>query len=127
MQSSTKVTVTCTYCSKPVLKHKSKLRNSRHGVYFCNRLCKEKAQCIGGLKLIQPEHYGNGNGKASYRKRALRHFPNECSVCGYNVVEVLEVHHKDNNRENNVLTNLDILCPTHHVEYQAGIRKYKGL
>ena len=125
MSLSNKVIVLCSYCGQKVEKFKSKLRNSRHNIYFCNRLCKEKAQQIGGLKIIQPSHYKDG--RASYRKRAFRVLENKCSVCGYSIKEVLEVHHKDNDRKNNKISNLDILCPTHHIEYQCGIRKYEGL
>ena len=59
-----------------------------------------------------------------YRLVALETLPNKCSVCGYNVISILLVHHKDQNRENNDIGNLDVLCPTHHREYHEGLRSY---
>lgn len=38
-----------------------------------------------------------------------------CEICGWNKAkEVLEVHHKDLNRSNEDISNLQILCPTCH-------------
>jgi len=64
------------------------------------------------------------NGDSDYRAVAISNIPNVCSVCGYNIIEVLEVHHKDGNKNNEELSNLDILCPNHHKEYHLGMRKY---
>lgn len=39
----------------------------------------------------------------------------ECSECGYDShPEILVVHHKDRDRTNNALSNLEILCPNCH-------------
>lgn len=44
-----------------------------------------------------------------------------CTCCGYDrVKEVLEVHHKDCDRSNNNLSNLETLCPTCHKERHYG-------
>jgi hypothetical protein len=107
--------VICAYCNTNFYKSKSKLKKSKSGLHFCNRTCKDQAQGIGGLKAIQPAHYGNGGG--SYRKRAFKHYPNKCNRCDYNTyISVLKVHHKDRDRTNHTLTNLEILCPTCHDE-----------
>ena len=116
-------TVRCAYCNKEVYKQKSKLKNSKSGHYFCSPSCQSKGKTVSfGLKEVQPSFYDSGY---NYRKRAFRILDNRCSVCGYNTIEVLEVHHKDHNRNNNQPNNWDILCPTHHKEYQVGLRKYK--
>jgi len=42
-------------------------------------------------------------------------YPHKCYVCGYNDDErILEVHHVDENRNNNDINNLKILCPNCH-------------
>ena len=57
-------------------------------------------------------------------KKALAYYPNKCSVCNYNEdVSILEVHHIDENRKNNKLENLIILCPNCHKKLT--IHKYK--
>lgn len=41
-----------------------------------------------------------------------------CSKCGYcKHAEVLEIHHKDENRLNDDFGNLELLCPTCHTEH----------
>jgi 5-methylcytosine-specific restriction endonuclease McrA len=51
----------------------------------------------------------------NYRKIAFDHLPHKCSVCGFDKdVRLLEVHHIDEDRQNNYLNNLIILCPTCH-------------
>jgi hypothetical protein len=109
--------VTCAYCHKRFYKVLSKQRKSHSGLFFCCRLHKDEAQRIGGIKEIQPPHYGTGNWSRTYRNIAFRNHPPECKYCGYSRYQgVLEVHHIDENRDNNDPSNLVIVCPTCHVE-----------
>ncbi len=52
--------------------------------------------------------------RVNYRKLALSHYPAVCAHCGFGIAEVLEVCHIDNQRANNALDNLVVLCPTCH-------------
>jgi hypothetical protein len=107
--------VECALCRTWFHLTESKKKGSKSGLFFCSREHKDQAQRIGGIEAIMPPHYGTGNGSYDYRKRAFDNLPNECKVCGWNdYPEVLEVNHKDVNRSNNNLSNLEILCPTHH-------------
>ncbi len=107
------VYVTCVNCGKQVRKTQSDLNSSKHGIYFCSRKCKDEGQRIGGVKEIQPSHYGNI--QKNYRALAYRNYEKVCAKCGYNEYpEILEVHHIDENRENNKLENLIVLCPNCH-------------
>jgi hypothetical protein len=45
----------------------------------------------------------------------INNLPIVCVVCGE--ADVLDVHHIDENRNNNVVNNLIVLCPTHHFSY----------
>jgi len=48
----------------------------------------------------------------------------KCAVCGWAEDErILEVHHKDEDRSNNALDNLIILCPTCHRKITLGYYK----
>ncbi|HZW12391.1 MAG TPA: HNH endonuclease signature motif containing protein [Noviherbaspirillum sp.] len=66
---------------------------------------------------------------SSYRKTALAHYKREldgttfnlCVVCGFGVQEVLEVAHLDQNRKNNDVDNLAILCPNCHKMHDIGL------
>lgn len=40
---------------------------------------------------------------------------NQCNRCSYNETpKILGVHHKDHDRTNNLLENLEVLCPNCH-------------
>ncbi len=39
-----------------------------------------------------------------------------CERCGYNRYDILQVHHRDRNRDNNDLENLELICPNCHAE-----------
>lgn len=106
----------CAYCNVSFYRQQSHKASSKSGLFFCCREHKDISQRIGGIKEIQPPHYGVE--LAKYRKKALAFYPNECRKCGYKkYVEVLEVNHVDCDRSNNDISNLEILCPTCHSEY----------
>lgn len=108
-----RVVVQCAHCGKDVEKQASKLNNSRSGLYFCNRECKELAQKY--MQAIQPDHYGTASAEAGYRNKAFKYYPHECNLCGYKENEAaLVVHHIDEDRSNDDIENLIILCANCH-------------
>lgn len=112
-----RILLKCANCGERFSRSKSKLNNSRSGLYFCSRACKDVGQTY--IPEIQPDHYGTGE---NYRKVALSNYGEKCSRCGYseNIV-ALEVHHKDRNRNNNDLSNLEVLCSNcHKIEHYGG-------
>ena len=119
----TRTLVTCAYCGKEFYKTKSKLDNSKSGLYFCCREHKDLAQRIDfGCVEIQPSHYGKAS--KDYREKAFREYEHKCSICGWDEdPDILEVHHIDENREHNELSNLVILCSICH--RKITIHKYK--
>jgi hypothetical protein len=48
--------------------------------------------------------------------RLLEERGNSCARCAYNKYEILQVHHKDRDRNNNKLDNLELICPNCHYE-----------
>jgi hypothetical protein len=118
-----RVKTNCAYCGKEIEKQRDRIREYN----FCNRTCKEAAQSLKSgnkFKNMRPEHYGKGCGINTYRRDALEFYGEKCTICGYDILCCLEVHHRDKNRKNNGIQNLDVLCATHHREYKFGIRKY---
>lgn len=112
-----KPNVSCASCLKPFYRVPSKLKNSKHGLHFCSRLCKDTAQRIGGISEMHPPHYGSGTTKVFYRRLAFSEFLPECNRCGYKEhPTILQVHHKDRNRLNNIVFNLELLCPNCHAK-----------
>jgi 5-methylcytosine-specific restriction endonuclease McrA len=46
-----------------------------------------------------------------------------CVICGNKELPILEIHHKDGNRENKSPDNLVVLCPNCHKKVHRGIIK----
>lgn len=114
------VPLTCATCSVSFLRPKGKLQSARHKTYFCSRKCKDEGQRIGGVKAIQPPHYGNG--EKNYRDQFTRAGGVlKCVRCGYDEFEAgIDVHHKDEDKTNNFIENLTPLCANCHRGLHAG-------
>lgn len=56
------------------------------------------------------------DGRSTYRQRLLKKSGKiaKCTNCGIKDVRLLEAHHKDRNRSNNALSNLEWLCKNCH-------------
>lgn len=107
-----RVEVKCAQCGKDFELPLNRIKIPRSGLHFCCRLCKDTAQRIGGIKEIQPAHYGTG--PEDYRAKFA---PDElvCKRCGYDEFSVsVQIHHIDHNRENNDRDNLMPLCANCH-------------
>ncbi len=107
-------TFNCAYCGKTVRRLKSDLLKGEY--HYCSRECgnrhKNELRALGGEW---------DNAKSSYRIRAFNVYPHKCMVCGWDEDErILEVHHLDENRQHNDISNLSILCPTCHRKITLG-------
>lgn len=108
--------VICAHCNKSFYKNISKQTRSKSGLFFCSRECKDVAQCIGGIRSIMPPHFGQT--VKNYRTIAFRveNKPKICERCGFDKHEAaIIVHHKDRNRKNNHIDNLEVLCANCHL------------
>lgn len=93
------VTVTCEHCGIEFKTSPSKNRK------FCSKLCINKK----ALAVYRPSF------TTTRRAMNRRGMIMACIRCGFDAEpKVLGVHHKDRNRENNALTNLEVLCPNCH-------------
>ena len=94
----------CDECGKKFKRLKSIVNKTE--LHFCSKECGNRYK----NKLIL-----NTQDSADYRRNAFLAYPRKCAVCGWNEDEdILEVHHKDENRNNNHVSNLIILCPICH-------------
>lgn len=109
-----KISVYCERCNKELLRTPAQINNH----IYCSKSCAIK---INNVNRIPKDSI------LTYRHKALKFLPNKCAVCGYNNIKVLEVHHIDSDRNNNTLANLLILCPTHHKEFDLGLRTIKDM
>ena len=72
---------------------------------YCSKSCVSKAS----KEIFKPSF--TTVRKAMIRRELINH----CNRCGYNIEpRILGVHHKDRNRNNNDMSNLEVLCPNCH-------------
>lgn len=115
-----RIDFTCHHCQKPSTALPKRVRQSRSGILFCSRACKDSAQSIGGC--FQQAHAGTARNPKSARSRALKHFPPICVLCGYDrYVEMLDADHVDGNRSNPDIKNLQLLCVWCHALKTRGV------
>lgn len=103
---------TCAYCGKEVDRMPSQARKSKTGKMFCNKSC---AASYNNKLKANEKHPNYKDGKGSYRNKALREKEHRCELCGVDDLMVLEVHHRDRDRTNNNIENLQILCANCHL------------
>jgi 5-methylcytosine-specific restriction endonuclease McrA len=98
--------------------------NINRKVFCCNK-CKNMYFNLPINKHLRGTFAGNtdkGN-LSTYRRLAFNNLDKKCYYCKYDKHEnILQVHHIDNNRKNNKLENLRILCPTCHAEEHLGLK-----
>lgn len=113
--------VQCAQCGKSFYRNTSKKKNSKSGLYFCCRKHKDLGQRLGGFSELHPPHYGTSTGVHDYRNRAIKKYGNICNRCGYDKnIAAIVVHHKDRNRANTLIENLEVLCANcHAIEHRV--------
>ena len=96
----------CLICGKLILAGLNKktcsrtcANKSREGIKYKIGRPKDKAILFRNLKLVL------------LKERGMK-----CGRCTYSKYEILQVHHKDRNRNNNNLANLELICPNCHYE-----------
>jgi hypothetical protein len=139
----------CSICTKPLYKRPGLLEVSK-GKAYCSQACYGKScrreiPCLVCSKLILgglnkktcsrscSNTYRTGikyklgrpkdKAKTAYllKLRLLEIRDRKCERCEYNKIEILQVHHKDRDRNNNELNNLELMCPNcHYEEHYSG-------
>lgn len=97
----------CIICGKPIL--------ARENKKTCSRACANKYREGIKYKLGRPSK-DKVKTQRFLKIRLLEIRGRICERCGYDKAEVLQVHHKDRNRLNSELDNLELICPNCHFE-----------
>jgi hypothetical protein len=103
------VTMKCKHCDVEFKASPSDIAKRK----YCSKQCTSK----GNHKEWHPNF-------TTVRKAMLtRNKINKCERCGFDKYkQILGVHHKDRNRNNNKLSNLEVLCPNcHSIEHMKHI------
>lgn len=114
----TKEKFTCAYCGKEIFRVPSQVKKNKSGHFYCSLDCGNKHK-----NQIRKDS-GEWDNSLNYRKKALDAYSHKCLVCGWEEdPRILEVHHIDEDRENNRVENLCILCPNCHKKITLGYYK----
>jgi len=134
----------CVICKKPIYRRPIQLKRN-HGNAFCGMSCygiscRKEVPCVvcGKLMLAGLRKKTCSRGCSNTHRVGIRYKQNSprdkvknyqalkirllkrdgknCVSCGYDKQEILHVHHKDKNRSNNNLDNLELICPNCHFE-----------
>ena len=96
----------CVICAKPILASAHKKT--------CSRGCANTHRT--GIKYKVGSPKDNVKSQRALKIRLIEQRGKKCERCEYGTYEVLVVHHKDRNRKNSTLKNLELLCPNCHAE-----------
>ena len=111
--------VACSECGKKVYKNRKDIKDSESGHLFCSQSC--SATYFNKNRIDGNHHNYKGENVLEYKLKALRKYGNKCNRCGFDSnVKILQVHHKDYNKKNNDIGNLEVLCPNCHCEEHYG-------
>lgn len=80
----------------------------------CSRSCANKHRTGIKYKINRPRD--KVKSQQALKIRLLDKRGEKCERCAYNKYEILEVHHKNRNRSNNDIDNLELICPNCHAE-----------
>lgn len=94
----------CMYCGKDVLGRQTS--NRRKDFIFCSKSCHGRFK----IRLKEPKSYS----RKVYWNKIKNKEKICCDLCNITDIHILTIHHIDENRKNNSLDNLQLLCYNCH-------------
>ncbi len=80
----------------------------------CSRTCANSNRAGIKYKIGSPKD--KVKSQHALKLRLINERGVKCERCTYDKYEILQVHHKDRNRNHNELLNLELICPNCHYE-----------
>lgn len=80
----------------------------------CSRTCANKHRTGISYKINRPRD--KVTNLRSIKLRLIDERGAKCERCSYKVIQILQVHHKNRDRKNNSMRNLEIICPNCHAK-----------
>ena len=119
---TTKIKTQCAYCGKDIEVQPHIIKKSKSGNVFCSQSC----ACSFNNTLYRSGENnpnwvdGQYKGYSTYTKIAYRTYKHQCVICGCSDELMLQVHHIDQDRSNDSVDNLIILCANDHLKLHRG-------
>lgn len=124
---SNKIQQPCDNCGKLIRVVAAKAKKSKTKLHFCSRVCRAESQRHTGKMYLKQSGTVYKHTSSSYRRKAYAYYGKACSHCGYHEHEAaLDIHHIDEDRSNNSVDNLIVLCPTCHALVTRGLAIIKN-
>lgn len=114
----------CFVCGKDIYRDKTKLNRSKSQKFFCSKSC----QTIWRNQEFSGKNHKNfKTGRYMYRSILDRNkIVKICRLCGEVDKRIIAIHHVDQNRNNNILSNLTWLCHNcHYLVHRDKVEKQK--
>lgn len=80
----------------------------------CSRACANKNRTGITYKNSQRPSKDKVKTNRRLKIRLMEQRGKTCERCGFKIFQILQVHHRDRNTDNNELHNLELLCPNCH-------------
>ena len=103
---SQRIETPCIVCKTPIMASKN--------AKTCSRACANKHRT--GIKYTGARPRDKVVTERALKIRLIAQRGTKCERCEYSKLEILHVHHKDRNRNNSDLSNLELICPNCHYE-----------
>ncbi len=109
--------IPCVVCEKLILSGKNRRT--------CSRSCANINRAGIRYKINSPRD--KAKSQKTLKIRLLSTRERKCERCSYENYHILQVHHKDRNRNNNSINNLELICPNCHCEEHYGQKAIQGV
>ncbi|HYC34317.1 MAG TPA: hypothetical protein VEC13_01140 [Candidatus Paceibacterota bacterium] len=107
-----RIKMKCEICAREIYRSMSKSKRSKSGKFFCSKSCQTKWR---NKEFSGEKHSFWKGGQYTYRRLMKNSkIDVECLLCCKKDIRILAVHHLDENRKNNKLSNLAWLCHNCH-------------
>jgi hypothetical protein len=123
-QYTNRSTFNCEHCKKEFLDSPSRKTRRFCSIECKNALAQDNKERRKRSKSLSKLNRGSTSSR-SLRKHIFRIKEKKCEICGYDEYDFcLDLHHIDENPNNNILDNIAILCCMCHKKLHKGIITY---
>lgn len=96
----------CIVCRKPIISSMNKKT--------CSRECANRHRAGIKYKINRPQDIVKS--QKALKIRLMKQRGKICERCNYDIYEILQTHHKNRDKNDNRLENLELICPNCHAK-----------